>query len=194
MECLLAPRPPQASAAASSATGERHDWVWLGCICCPGISGVVVPLRRSLPPPPPLVYHACCLCCRYRMRYRRFLLYKPLLLLSVLPSERLLCQQTCEAMPGVLRRSLPLPGLPCLDAWLPACLPACLPCVGAQAALEAQPAGLSTALPQLPASEPLASPCCLLNPPLPQARRTSLARLPALCVCWCLLSARCLSR
>ncbi|PSC75092.1 hypothetical protein C2E20_2069 [Micractinium conductrix] len=36
----------------------------------------------------------------YRMRFHRFLLAKPFLLLSVLPLELRLCQQTCADMPG----------------------------------------------------------------------------------------------
>lgn len=34
------------------------------------------------------------------MRFHRFVLLKPLILLAVLPLERSLCQQTCADMPG----------------------------------------------------------------------------------------------
>lgn len=48
---------------------------------------------------------------RYRMRYRNFLVFKPLVLLSSLGLERGLCQQTCSAMPG---QQLPTPCPCCL--------------------------------------------------------------------------------
>ena len=50
---------------------------------------------------------------RYRMRLRRFIVFKPLVLALVLPLEFELCRQTCAAMPGAVapreRRSVHFP-------------------------------------------------------------------------------------
>ncbi len=66
--------------------------------------------RASTPTEPWLTIHALrhgpCLTCplpacrRYRMRWHRFVLLKPFILLAVVPLERSLCRQACDTMPG----------------------------------------------------------------------------------------------
>ena len=106
--------PPSLPPPVAPMGADMAGLCWAGSIALPCLSWWhCYKLHRKLPSPgaargrcatpaaPALTSAAASPCCRYRMRYSRFLLYKPLLLLSVLPSERRLCQQTCEAMPGV---------------------------------------------------------------------------------------------
>lgn len=46
----------------------------------------------------------------YRMRFHRFVLFKPLVLLGSLPLEKHLCQVTCASWPGA---SSGVPGVSC---------------------------------------------------------------------------------
>lgn len=76
--------------------------------------------KRPLPPRRCTIHaprHGPCLTCplpacrRYRMRWHRFVLLKPFILLAVVPLERSLCRQACDTMPGAhVLTSRPSPG------------------------------------------------------------------------------------